>query len=330
MKNIFHEKVLSEYRSKQKANKDIYEKQMQEFYEKFPAIKDIDDKIAALAITHAARIITEGITPEDAVKAVVTQRRSFEDKKNELLNTYNVSLPQMKYDCDLCKDTGFILDKKCKCYMENMQRVMISSVNGAQNVLFDVNSDTFDNFSLDWYSKTDTVSPLNITPYENMKSVYAECISFCTSFNTENKNLYFYGSSGTGKTFLASCIANDLIQKGYNVVYQSAYKLFQFMEDYKFGRIEHDTELYEQIYNADLLIIDDLGTEFSTAYTHSVFFDILNTRLLNSRSTIISSNLNLSDLEKKYTDRIQSRIIGNFEILRFMGDDIRIQKKQNG
>ena len=146
-----------------------------------------------------------------------------------------------------------------------------------------------------------------------------------------NAGMMLLGDTGTGKTFMAGCIANRFISRGYSVVYQSAYKLFQFMEDYKFNRVERNAEsgLFERIYNADLLIIDDLGTEFSTAYTCSVLFDILNTRLLNKKSTVISSNLNLDNLIKKYTDRVSSRIIGYFEMMRFTGDDIRIAKKQN-
>ena len=163
----------------------------------------------------------------------------------------------------------------------------------------------------------------------NMNSVLAECKLFCMDFNKKGGNLYFYGASGTGKTFMTNCIANFLIRNGNSVIYQSAYKLFQFMEDYKFGRINAETVSgkHDSIYNSDLLIIDDLGTEFMTAYTCSVLFDILNTRLCNGKSTIISTNLSVGKLKEKYTDRISSRIIGNFELMRFIGDDIRIAKK---
>ena len=329
MSNILHEKVLHEYERKRKENKQAYEKKLQEFYECFPSIKQIDDKISALAIAHAARIISEGITPEEAVAAVQKERNELEMRKKTLLDEYACTQPEIEYDCSLCMDTGLVSGQKCKCYMDIMHKLMLSGINGTRNLAFDVYKNTFQNFSLEWYSKTATDTALNVSPYENMKSVYAECRLFCSNFENDKKNLYFYGASGTGKTFMANCIANELLSNGYNVLYQSAYKLFQFMEDYKFGKIARDGDMLEDIYNSDLLIIDDLGTEFSTAYTCSVFFDILNTRLLNNKSTIISSNLSLNNLEKKYTERIQSRIIGNFEIMRFMGDDIRILKKQS-
>lgn len=329
MTNALHEKVLNEYRKKQERHKIEHDIKLEELYTSFPEIKQIDDEISTLAVKHAARIIKEGITPETAVKAVETEKEALLSRRNSILEGAHLEIPTISYDCNICKDTGIINGQKCKCYMEIMKKLMLSQINGARSIVFNFEEDTFDNFSFEWYSKNITDAKINISPYENIKSVYAECRDFCHNFGAEFKNLYFYGSSGTGKTFMASCIANELIGLGYSVVYQSAYKLFQFMEDYKFGRIERDLSSYDSIYNCDLLIIDDLGTEFGTAYTCSVLFDILNTRLLNEKSTIISSNLNLGNLEKKYTDRVQSRIIGNFEMLRFMGDDIRILKKQN-
>ena len=331
MKNMLHNLVMKEYQKKEELRKSQEEIKLADLYARFPEIRAIDDEISSLAIKHASRIIKEGISPDEAVEAVRAEKAILENRRMTILKdakyTENVVV---EYDCNICKDTGFTDGHKCKCYMEIMKKIMLSNVNGAKNLIFDFENDTFENFSFDWYSKDVIDSKINISPYANIKSVYAVCKEFCNSFGTDVQNLYFYGSSGTGKTFMASCIANNIASKGYNVIYQSAYKLFQFMEDYKFCRVDRETALYDDIYNCDLLIIDDLGTEFSTAYTCSVLFDILNSRLLNEKSTIISSNLNLGSLEKKYTDRVHSRIVGNFEVLRFLGDDIRILKKQIG
>ena len=331
MKNMLHELVMKEYRKKEEMRKNQRDIKLADLYARFPEIRAIDDQISSLAIKHAARIIKEGITPEMAVEAVKSEKAVLESKRTSILNNAMYSEDMtVEYDCDICKDSGFVDGQKCKCYMEIMKKIMLSNVNGAKNLIFDFENDTFDNFTFDWYSKDVIDSKINISPYENIKSVYMVCKDFCNNFGRDAQNLYFYGSSGTGKTFMASCIANEVSSKGYNVIYQSAYKLFQFMEDYKFCRIDRETPLYDDIYNCDLLIIDDLGTEFGTAYTCSVLFDILNSRLLNEKSTIISSNLNLGSLEKKYTDRVHSRIVGNFEVLRFLGEDIRILKKQTG
>ncbi len=323
--------VMKEYEKMAKERQEFEKNEQKALYASIPEIKIIDDEIAALAVRNAARVVTEGITPEEAVDAVNSGREKLLEKRDTLIKKHGYVPQKAEYNCTLCGDTGTYNGKNCKCYMDIMKKILLSNIDGTKSVSFDLEKDKFENFSLNWYSKT-VDSRFRISPYDNMKSVYSECRMFCDDFKTNASNLYFCGSSGTGKTFMASCIANELISKGVKVVYQSSYKLFQFMEDFKFCRIDREENqfLHDSIYNADLLIIDDLGTEFGTAYTCSVLFDILNTRILNEKSTIISSNLNLDSLEKKYTERVASRIIGNFEILRFFGDDIRIAKKQSG
>ncbi len=329
---ILHDRVMKEYQNRQLKNQAAAKEKLQELYLSFPRLKQIDDEISALAVRHASRILSENITPDEAVKAVNAEKSVLLTERNSILKENGIENTQTHYDCNICKDTGVAEGQKCKCYMEIMKKIMLTDIDGSKSISFDCEKDVFENFSLNWYSKNIIDNKINISPYDNMKSVYRDCQMFCEDFGIKKDNLYFYGSSGTGKTFMASCIANKLMSRGYSVVYQSAYKLFQFMEDYKFCRIDRDVNIsvYESIYNCDLLIIDDLGTEFGTAYTCSVLFDILNTRLINEKSTIISTNLSLANLEKKYTDRVASRIIGNFEVMRFMGDDIRIAKKRIG
>jgi len=324
------EKILREYEKINNEHANFIKSQTDTLYQLFPEVKFIDDKIASLAVTHASRILSEGISPEEAVESVNKEKQILLDKRTSILDGANYKPVEIAYKCIKCKDTGKINGEKCECYYNIMKKILLSQIDGSKTLSFNLEDDTFDNFSLDWYSSG--LDPkLGVSPREVMRSVYINARQFCDNFKTSNQNLYFCGSSGTGKTFLASCIANDLIRKGYSVVYQSAYKLFQFMEDYKFCRIDRseNNDIYDSIYNDDLLIIDDLGTEFNTAYTCSVLFDILNTRILNEKSTIISSNLSLNTLEKKYTDRVASRIIGNFEVMRFLGDDIRIAKSKS-
>lgn len=329
--NILHEKVMKKYEKIRTEKETLFRCKRKEMYELFPEVKDIDEQISTLAVRHASRIITEGISPEEAVEAVELQRNALLLRRTDILSSAEYTEPRMEYSCPSCLDTGIVGGKKCKCYMEMLKSIMLSEIDGSKSISFNLETDSFENFSLKWYGK-DIDNNFDISPYDNMKSVYAECRAFCSDFKINKRNLYFYGTSGTGKTFMASCIANELLTNGFSVVYQSAYKLFQFMEDYKFCRIDREENklLYDSVYNADLLIIDDLGTEFGTAYTCAVLFDVLNTRLLNEKSTIISTNLSLGNLESKYTERVASRIIGGFDILRFFGEDIRISKKLNG
>lgn len=324
-----HNMVMKEYSKKQEKYQNDLRVITEEIHNSFPEVKEIDKQISLLALKHANRIISENITPQDAVDAVKVEKDELLKRRNAILSGKTFAYP--KHECELCSDTGEVNGQRCSCYMNLTKQFLASRLDGTKNILVDVENDTFEKFSLDWYSKEIVDNKIMVSPYEIMKIAYSKAISFCENFANDFSNLYFYGKSGTGKTFLASCIANELIRKGYKVVYQTSYKLFQFLEDYKFCRIDRESNLkdYENIYNCDLLIIDDLGTEFGTAYTCSVLFDILNTRLLNSKSTIISTNLTFPNLESKYTERVHSRIVGNFDVIRFLGDDIRILKKQN-
>ena len=180
------------------------------------------------------------------------------------------------------------------------------------------------------YYSNEIDKTIGVSPYDNARNIYRTCLNFCKSFGERYENLYIYGPAGVGKTHLTSCIVSELINNGHGVIYQTSYKLFKFLEDCHFNRsgIENAELLKKAIYGCDLLIIDDFGTEFINSYTQSALFDLLNTRLLEKRSTIINSNLNMSDVRATYTDRISSRIMGEFTLLKFVGEDIRLIKKE--
>jgi len=141
-----------------------------------------------------------------------------------------------------------------------------------------------------------------------------------------SENLVLHGGSGLGKTFLSSCIAKTVLEKGYSVFYQPAYKIFPIFEELRFGDRDKDILRMQtdEIFKTDLLIIDDLGTELTTSYTAEVFFDLLNSRINDKKQTIINTNLSLADVQRVYSERITSRIIGNFTQLKFLGEDIRV------
>lgn len=325
-------KIMHEYEKIREFHKKEMQKATNELYDKLPEVKQIDDNISFLAVKYASMVVGGELTAEEAVQAVEKDKNNLLEKRHKIIENSGIIIKEPEiFSCTKCKDTGYVNGTKCSCYMDIMKRVMLSEIDGSKGVSFDFDKDSFDNFNLNWYSKS-VDSVLGISPYDNMKFVLKDCKLFCMDFKINGGNLYFYGNSGTGKTFMANCIANHLMRQGHSVMYQSAYKLFQFMEDYKFSRInrENATKEYDAVYNSDLLIIDDLGTEFTTAYTCSVLFDILNTRMLNGKSTIISTNLSVGNLEERYTERVSSRVKGNFEMMRFIGEDIRIAKKFNG
>lgn len=164
-----------------------------------------------------------------------------------------------------------------------------------------------------------------MSPRKNILSILEICKDFVNGFDSKEENLLFYGSPGLGKTFLSSSVANALLNKGKTVLYQSAGQVFTLLDDIRFGRNTDNTAQYiaSRLLTSDLLIIDDLGTEFITTMTEAEFFRIVNTRILNKKSTIISTNLKLNEISRQYSDRILSRLLGHYNHLHFYGEDIR-------
>ena len=163
-----------------------------------------------------------------------------------------------------------------------------------------------------------------------MRKIVDGCKKFIETFDSNHDNFLFLGNTGVGKTFLANCIAKELLDKGYTVAYLTAFRLFDILEKYKFGKNNSDihdaANQFDYILNCELLIIDDLGTELSNAFTTSQLYLIINERLLSRKSTIISTNLSLDHLNSNYSERIYSRIISNYSIRRIIGKDIRLLK----
>ena len=191
------------------------------------------------------------------------------------------------------------------------------------NIEETIKTQNFDTFSFDYYSKD--VGENGVSVYDNMMKIYNNCKRFCDNFDNETKGLVFYGSTGLGKTFLSSAIAKELMDKGKMVIYIRATKLFSINEDYKFGR-NTDRSVIDNIYKADLLIIDDLGTEPFNKNNLAFLFDVINERTANNKKIIINTNLQISEITKMYSMRFTSRLYEYFMMYKFYGEDIRIQK----
>jgi DNA replication protein DnaC len=193
-----------------------------------------------------------------------------------------------------------------------------------RNVLKEEN---FEHFSLDYYP-ADKIDPITgLSSRECAKSALANCLAFAEDFGSHSENLMLFGDTGLGKTFLSHCIAAKLMDNGFSVVYFSAARMFEVLSDHLFRRNEDSSQDTMDIRTCDLLIIDDLGTELPNALTVSLFFDCLNDRLLAGKSTLISTNLDLSDIREIYSERVSSRIFEHFRQIHLYGDDIRIRKK---
>ena len=312
-----------EYVSLREANRVKHERIVGEIYAKIPRVREIDGEIERIGHGAAARILSSGVSPEKAVNEMREAMERLSAEKKELLvsNGYAANAMSEIFSCGICKDTGFADGARCACYHRKLNKIMQKQSNIRMS-----DSNSFERFDMSLFSDKPGAK-LGVSPRENMASIYKIALLFAEGEPQSPRNLLFYGATGLGKTYTSDCIAKRYIQNGRRVFYMSAPRLFTTFEEYKFGR---DTSAknkmaIDAVTDAELLIIDDLGTEFRTAYTDSILFDILNTRIIERKKMIISTNLSVKELKHAYSERICSRILGNFTEVLFFGDDIRLR-----
>lgn len=223
------------------------------------------------------------------------------------------------YFCNVCKDTGYVNGTRCECLKKLLRKYTIDEVN--QNCHIKLHD--FNEFRLEYY---DTGSINGVVPRDKMAQIYQFCRDYALNFGKGSPSLFFFGRTGLGKTFLSSCIAKRVMENGFNVAFGSILDFLRTIENERFGRAEGDT--LDILINADLLILDDLGSEFQTSFNESALYDIINSRINLDRPTIISTNLSASELNGRYNERIVSRITGCFDPIPFVGKDIRHVKRQ--
>ena len=324
---IQYKKLLREYDQKRTLAQHELEQKQKEVYTKIPEVLKIDQTLSSTGIQISKAILHSPQQAKKLIKGFEKKNLDLTIRKAELLHTHGYPKDYLEpsYECMECKDTGYIGSTPCSCFKQRLIELAYTQSN-LRDILAVEN---FDSFNFNYYS-TEVNTEIGISPQENIKRIYNLCVRFVTQFDKLFSNLIFYGPTGLGKTFLCNCIAKDLLDQGKTVLYLTAFQLFKIFEDHKF-RPEENTEegqsYLDAIFTVDLLIIDDLGTEFSTALTGSELFNCLNSRLLDQKSTIISTNLSPSDWENQYSSRIVSRLFGHYQTLKFFGEDIRLKKK---
>lgn len=288
-----------------------------------PELSELDDAISSFSIKQA-RLLLDG--DMSALEKLKVQVHKLSARKKELLvsNGFPEDYLELHYSCPDCKDTGYIGMDKCHCF----QKAIVDLLYMQSNLQEALDKENFSTCSLKYYS-SNHIDPLTgRSSLEAMKTALNTCHEFVDTFSEEFHNILLYGDTGVGKTFLSHCIAKEIMDASYSVIYFSASRLFDLLAQNTFGKKEEqDTDTLEHIYGCDLLIIDDLGTELSNSFTISQLFVCLNERILRKKSTIISTNLALEDIKSIYSERIFSRVSGGYTMLRLTGDDIRIQKK---
>lgn len=322
---IFRE-ILREYDSLRTKKAAELRERKKVLFERVPRLAEIEQEMALLG-TKTARLVLQGET--DAVtlmNSLKNGQKELEAERKEILSANNLT-PQfleMEYACPKCRDTGYIGTEQCVC----LKRKLMDRLYDQSNVRDMIQIENFDNFNFSLYSTNQTKEE-GISPKANAEKLYRRALAFVEEFGN-GANLLIYGGTGLGKTFLCNCIAKDLLEKGRTVLYLTAGQLFRRLEEQRFHRDDEEEEAKEwdqELLEAELLIIDDLGTEFSTIFTASELFRIINDRKLAKKAVVISTNLGPNELMSLYSDRITSRFFGEFEQMKFFGDDIRIIKK---
>lgn len=315
-------------RQRREAREELIRIRKGEIYSRIPRIAEIENRLSATGMLLLSRVADSEMSAEEFVAHIMAENRALTEEKSRLLadSGYSTDYLEPPFVCSLCSDTGYNeANKLCSCLKSELTKRALKEANLTEHMA----GQSFENFNLSYYSNE--VNPTYGTSARaNAASILREAREFVEAFSTSRKNLLFYGSSGLGKTFLSSAIATELIKKGVDVLYISSNNLFSMLENLHFGRgDEKSSYIAEKVLNADLLILDDLGAEFITQFTTSELFRIVNHRLLTGKKMIFSTNLTLSELKSTYSERIVSRIIGEFENCVFFGEDIRKKKAFN-
>lgn len=274
-------------------------------------LAEIDRELSAVGASLALAALSGGGTAD-----LKKRSEALGLEKRMLLDKFGVR--DTEYDCSLCLDTGYVNGKICDC----VKRLASAVVAEEMSREMPLDECRFDNFDLNYYPDRDSEGG---NPRRRMTAVFKFCREYALKFNPQSSpNLLFMGASGLGKTHLTLAIAGEIVNKGYIPVYGPAENLFSLAEKERFTG--ENRGAYEAMVKSDLLVIDDLGAEAATAFSKSALYNLVNTRLLSKRPTVINTNLTMKEIEARYTPRISSRLIGSFEAYKFIGSDIRQQR----
>jgi DNA replication protein DnaC len=325
LKNDQYNQILREYDSRKLKNKHDLDRRVAHAYSLIPELKLLEEELISLS-AESGRMALRG--DNSGLKDLKSKLHDLQLQKQKLLldNHLPADYLDMRYQCSKCQDTGYIGNEKCNCFKQAIADLMYSD----SNIKTILSNENFSNFSFEYYSDDYIDEALGLSPLSNMQKVVASCKSFIKHFQTHRDNLLLIGNTGVGKTFLANCIAKELLDRGNTVIYLTAFRLFDILEKNKFSKDEEDSYVasnqFDYILDCDLLIIDDLGTEMNNAFTNSQLYLIINERLLRQKSTIISTNLSLPNINSVYGERVFSRIASSYSVQRIIGEDIRLHK----
>lgn len=322
LNNSQYDTIIRAYEQKQLHNRNVLDKRYETVYAALPELKELHQMISKLSVQQARKLL-EG--DDNALQELKAQIKTLSARSKDILlaGGYPADYLEPIYECNDCKDTGYIGNHKCHCF----QKAVVDLLYTQSNLKHVLERENFDTFSFAYYSNNHVDPKTGTSSLANIKKAHAVARDFVASFEEEFNNLFIYGDTGVGKTFLSNCIAKELMDRSHSVIYLSSFELFDILAKSKFGKDADADQMNEHILSCELLIIDDLGTELANSFTVSQLFLCLNERLLRRKSTVISTNLSLEALVDMYSERTFSRITSNYTMLKLTGDDIRIKKK---
>ena len=328
-KNKTLRNILDEYTEKRFISEKKAEEKKKEIYSKNTDLENIEKQINLKSIHKINMLLHNN---NEQINQIDLEINNLKKEKEKIMKNLNISsksfLPH--YECNICNDTGYIKNGN-KTIMCNCLKQKIFNIEYNKSNIGNIEKENFNTFNELLYSN-EVDEKLNISPRENIKIIKKISENFIKNFDDPNeKNLLFTGNIGLGKTFLCNCIAFELLKKGKTVLYQTAPVMIDTIINYRFGKQDSSINIVDNLINVDLLIIDDLGTESLNSMKLTELFTIINSRLLNQNNkitkTIISTNLSLENIFSVYNERIGSRIIGYYNICKFIGDDIRLKQQ---
>lgn len=325
LQNAQYDAIMRQYDRKQQFHRHELEARREEVYQKLPRILKINQEIASTSV-QAVRFRLAGSEADSM--ACQEHLQNLIKERNTLLadNGYAQDYLQMHYDCPDCQDTGYIDGEKCHCF----KKAAVDLLYTQSNMYEILQKENFTHFSFDYYSDTIRNEATGLTARETAHDAVRQARHFIDTFGREFRNLFFYGNTGVGKTFLTNCIARELIDRANCVLYFSAFDLFDSLAKNTFQKEHRDPDFQDDLLTCDLLIIDDLGTELTNSFVTSALFQCINERIMGRKATIISTNLSLDQFNELYSERIFSRITSHYTMIKLIGTDIRIQKRLLG
>ncbi|MBQ7316159.1 MAG: ATP-binding protein [Clostridia bacterium] len=313
-----YRRIRAEYENKYRIAREEADARREEVYLAIPELKETDREMGHMGL-RIMRAAYSG-EPEAAIAELKAQNLALREKRRGILlsHGYPGDYTEIRYECPLCADSGFVDFKMCSC----MKKKIIEAGYESSGMAELLRTQSFENFSLDFYKEDPSA-------LRRMMQILSKMRQYAESFETEKaENLVLFGDTGLGKTHLSSAVARILLDRGFDVYYTGAVNMLSDFEYQRFGNsmMGETGDSTSRYFSCDLLIIDDLGTEVSNQFTTSVLYNVINTRLNRKKATIISSNLTQADFRKRYWDRITSRVLGEYTVLPFLGTDVRAQK----